>query len=77
MTIGNNETVYVSGVLFENTTGGSLTSTTGLTQVAGGGFNNPDAGLLTQAGAAALDRTVLVTNSAGGTGGTYFEDSPW
>jgi flagellin-like hook-associated protein FlgL len=77
MTIGNNETVYVSGVLYENTTGGSLTSTAGLTQVTGGGFNNPDAGLLTQAGTVAVDQTVAVTNSAGGTGGTYFTDSPW
>ena len=85
MTIGAGESVYVNGVLFENTTAGNVTTTAALTQVAGGGFNNPDAALLTQkAGSAATDQTDNVASDATGVavgGGAvtnaFFADSPW
>ena len=81
MTIGANETVYVSGVLFQNQTAGNVTATGGLTQVVDGTgtFNNPDAGLLQSAVAtAATDRTAAVgTDGSGATNLGFFTDSPW
>jgi flagellin-like hook-associated protein FlgL len=82
MTIGAGESVYVNGVLFENTTAGNVnTDANGinLTQVAGGGFNNPDAGLLEQkAGSPAVDQTTAVgTDANGTTNNGFFADSPW
>ena len=82
MTIGANETVYVSGVLFQNQTGGNVTATAGLTQVVDGTgtFNNPDAGLLLSAtgGGAATDQSAAVASDASGASNNgFFVDSPW
>jgi flagellin-like hook-associated protein FlgL len=79
MTIGAGESVFVNGVLME-AVGGPQTTIAGLTAVApAGGFNNPDAGLLTQkAGSAATNQTTAVGTDANGvTNNGFFADSPW